>query len=219
MKQTKKPHISGFSWNIRKTIILVVSAILIGLWGFFYSWVVVKYGHQYAISISALLVASIAAVGTLLSLKWTRETIRPFLSFSGDVKVDKTQYWVTLTFTIENSGSLPASDIYTEIDFFNENEEVTKDNLSSKYPPLKRRPEVTMVFPNKPTYANYALDLRDIADKELWQDISNGKVTVRLRIRYKNMSKEYITIQTEKVEKLEQARQVQLIPSFPQKWK
>jgi hypothetical protein len=214
----KQKRHSGFSWSKQKTITLTVSIAIVVAWGCFYNFVVEHYGHQMAVSLTALLVASIAAVGTLLSLKWTRDTIRPFLYMDGSIGVKKVGKYITLEFNIKNSGSLPAEDVYVDIDFFDKDEEITEKNTSSKYAPPTRELEFPTLFPNSIYHEVYVLDLKQKNDLELWNKIIKGEINCRVKIKYKSLSREHITIMTEKLEKREWEETIVTTPIPPQKW-
>lgn len=181
---------------------------------------------------ASLIIASIAAIfaglsalaarqsleKTRESLELTRNAIRPFISSSGMIPISYTPDTVTLTFNIQNSGSIPGNDVYTHIDFFDEDEEVTEDNLSNKYPPPNRQSSYGIMLPNDIHYEKYILDLKDKGDLELWENIEKGKVKFRLRIMYKSFGRKHLTLQTEKIVKLKGQKELQLIPDVPQKW-
>lgn len=220
----KKPvHIHRFSLSRREKIILAVSIVIVVGWGFYYSYVAEQYGRQHAISLTALLVASIAAVAMLLSLNWTRDTIRPFISLSGDVSADMKGTYVNIPLKICNSGSIPASGVHVTIDFFHKNEEVTEDNLSGKFLPAAEFPAALpifpIVFPNDSVCTQYILDLKDKNDLELWGKIKAGEVKFRLRINYTSLGRKHVTIQTEQITKVEWEKKLILTPVSPWKWK
>jgi hypothetical protein len=209
----------SFSWSKQKTITLIITIAIVGAWWRFYCFIEEHYGHQYAIALTALLVASIAAIGTWLSLKWTRDTIRPFLYTAGSINVEKVGEHRNLVFNIQNSGSLPGEDVQTEIDFFDEDEEVTEENLSNKYVPPTRETAHSILFPNSSYYEKYILDLNQKNDLELWDNIGKGKTKCRVRIMYKSLGREHVTITTEKLEKREWEETIVTTPIPPQKWK
>jgi hypothetical protein len=211
--------ISGFSWDRRKTIILAVSITIVVLWGLLFSHAVEKYGQQYAISLTALLVASIAAVATLFSLRWSRDTVRPFLSLPGaEFSPDIGEDYVIIQISIRNSGSLPATDVDVDMDFFAHDEEVTEKNRSSKFTTHTKSSLKPMILPNSHFTWRYELNLKDRNHAELWQNIINGKIKFRLRIRYESLGRKHLTIQTERIQKPQLGRGLVLVPIPPQKW-
>ena len=127
---------------------------------------------------------------------------------------------VTLTLKIQNSGSLPASDIHVNIDFFDKDEEVTEDNRSSQYPQAIRQwsSELPLVFPNRFYYQDYILDLDESSDVELWDNIRSGKAKFRLCIKYASLGRKHETIQTELLAKPDWKEGLILVPVPPQKW-
>ena len=193
--------------------------VFVGLWGLFYSFVAEQYGQQYSISLTALLVASIAAVANLLSLKWSRGTIRPFLSLNTNtIRAEPSGDYVNIEFGIHNSGSLPATDIEVDIDFFANDEAVTEDNLSNKYPPAKKSALTIMILPNNDFTAEFVIDLKNKDDSGLWDNFKDGNVIVRLRIFYESLSRKHVTIQTEKICRQPWEKDLVFVPISPQKW-
>lgn len=218
MKRRKR--ISGFSWSKRKTIILLIPAIFVTTWGYFYSWLQDIYGHLFPIALTALLVASIAAISNLLSLQWSRNTVRPFLFFGGGtVRVDASGDYMTIPFRIYNSGSLPATNVDVDIDFFACEEEVTEDNLGSRFSPASVLSARTMILPNSDFTNRYILDLKDSNDSELWKHIEQGQVKVRLRISYESLGRKHATIQTQQISSPAWDKGLALLPIPPQTWK
>lgn len=197
----------------------VVVAVLVVAFAVYLGWLEsIALSFAFLSIIVATFFASRSLKRTSESLELTRKMIRPFLTLSDVIPVDKVRDNVTLTFKIHNSGSLPASDAHTDIDFFGEGEEVTEDNLSTKYQRPKRMYEYSLVFPNHHYYEVYILNLKDTNDLDLWENIRNGKVKFRLRIMYTGLGNEYITIQTEHITKPEWEDKLQLLPVLPQKW-
>lgn len=188
--------------------------------------------NTYVIVCSSVVIASIAALNSMFasisardslvttrqSLELTRKMIRPFLSSSDVIPVSRIGNNVTLTLKITNSGSLPSNDTHADIDFFDEDEEVTEDNLSNKYHRPDRTYEYSLVFPNNHYYEVYILDLQDKYDVELWENINKGKIKFRLRIIYTSFDNEHVTIQTEHIAKPEWVGKLQTLPVLPQKW-
>jgi hypothetical protein len=218
MKRIKR--ISGFSWDRQKTIILAGGIIFVVLWERFFSYISETYGQQYAISLTALLVASIATVAALLSLRWARDTVRPFLALFG-IKFTSNgvgKDYASVEFNIKNSGSLPATDVDVDVDFFDYDEEVTENNSSSKFAPANKLPTTPMMIPNNDYVSVYTFDLKDRNDVELWENIGKGKTKVRLQIRYKSLGRQHLTIQTERISKSLRGKSLEWVPIPPQKW-
>lgn len=188
--------------------------------------------NTYVIVCLSVVVASIAALNSMFasvsardslvatreSLELTTKMIRPFLSLSDVIPVSRKGNSVTLTLKITNSGSLPSKDTHANIDFFDEDEEVTEDNLSNKYHRLDRIDGHCLVFPDNYYYEVCILDLQDKNDLELWENINMGKIKFRLRIMYASFDNKYITIQTEYIAKQAWITQLRLLPVLPQKW-
>ncbi len=180
------------------------------------------YGIAISFAFFSIIVATYFASRSLKltskSLELTRNTQRPFLSLSESIPVSMTEDMATMTFNIRNSGSLPAGDVHSEIDFFDEDEEVTEDNLSSKYLSPHRRSEYGLLFPNSTYYEKFQLDLKDKGDLELWQNIEEGKVKFRARIMYGGLETRHITIDTAQIVRIRGEEQLQILPISPQKW-
>jgi hypothetical protein len=181
--------------------------------------------NAYAIVCVSVIVASVAALNSMFasvaahdSLELTRNSLRPFLYIAGSIGIKGVGKFIRLTFTIQNSGSLPAEDVNADIDFFYEDEEVTEDNLSRKYQLPTREPVFSLVFPNSSYYPRYILNLQDENDLELWQNIQQGKTACRVRITYKSLGRKHLTIETEKLAKQEWEENLITTPIPPQKW-
>lgn len=224
--------------NIIPTIIFLViieTAIAILIW-FSGEWFLAgsreTFGplNNYVFIWLSIVIASIAAFGTVLAfstshdsfnitkeslditkkaLELTRATTRPFLSVqSGDAHMKITANEIITEYVITNSGSLPASEVETDITFFDIDEDVTEDNQSKKYPipnelyQLSGQSSCTTIFPNRSIRLESQLNLKDKAYMKLNHNIDNGKVKLRLSIFYKYKSSNYKTIQTEYIHKV-----------------
>jgi hypothetical protein len=188
--------------------------------------------NTYVIVCLSIVIASIAALNSMFasvaahdslvttqkSLELTRNSIRPFLYIAGSIGVDKVGKYIKLTFAIQNSGSLPGEDVHVDIDFFDEGEKVTEENTSSKYTVPTRELESPLLFPNSVFYEGYVLDSESKNDLELWDNIVKGKTKCRVRISYKSLEREHITIITEKLAKQEWEDKIVTSPIPPQKW-
>jgi len=219
---------------IPTTLILLVIEVIVAclIWFIFGGRPTFGPLNTYVIVCVSVVIASIAALNSMFasinardsltatrkSLELTRKMIRPFLSLSDVIPVSRIGNNVTLTLKITNSGSLPSNDTHSDIDFFDEDEEVTEDNLSNKYHCPDRTGKYSLVFPNNHYYELCILNLQDKNDVELWENINKGKIKFRLRIMYASFDTEYITIQTEHIAKPEGVTQLQLLPVLPQKW-
>lgn len=155
---------------------------------------------------------------TTESLELTRNAIRPFVSSVGTIPVSYTADTITLTFQIINSGSIPASNVNTLIDFFDKDEEVKVDNLSNKYLPPNRQSGYSLMLPKNMHYEKFILDMKDKGDIQLWQNIQRGEVKLRLRTTYESLGRKHGTIQTNQIVKLKGQKDLQLIPVLPQEW-
>ena len=166
----------------------------------------------------AVIFAGISALTANRSLELTRNSIRPFLYTAGSINVERVGKYITLALNIQNSGSLPGENVHVDIDFFDEDEEVTEENPSNRYAPPTREPEFPLLFPNSDYYEKYVLNLEQKNDLELWNNIEKGKTKCRVRIMYKSPGRKHITIQTEKLVKREWEENIVTTPIPPQKW-
>lgn len=182
----------------------------------------VMYGIAICFAFLSIIVSTFFASRSLTltskSLELTRNSIRPFLYTAGSIGVKRVGKYITLTFNIQNSGSLPGEDVHVDIDFFDEDEEVTEENLSNRHTPPTREPEFPLLFPNSVYNETFVLDLEQKNDLELWNNIGTGKTKCRLRIMYKSLGRRHITIQTEKIVKQEWEETLVTVPIPPQKW-
>ncbi len=140
--------IVGLIWS-RKVSIL---GFLVGLYWVYYSYN--RYEFTVFISYVALLVAAIAALATLLSLKQTRDMIRPFLSFGGTINLGGSHEKITLALPIKNTGSMPANDIEVIIHAFGTDEKIDIENVGIKYKGFfeeetKDYQQALVLFPNQ----------------------------------------------------------------------
>jgi hypothetical protein len=214
----KRLHIFGLSWSLKEVVILsAIIAILILL---IISCIFLPdvWENLYIIPIAALVVASIAAIGTLVSLKLTRDTIRPFIYTAGDIVVERPTGQIRLIFNIYNSGSLPGEDVNTDITFFDKDEEITEENLSNTYETEVIKSKPSILFPNSKHDHNFILDLGQANDLKLWNNITQGKTKCRIRTTYKSLGRNHITIQTGELAKVEWAEEIVSHPISPQKW-
>lgn len=187
---------------------------------------------SYVIICFSVVIASIAALNSMFasvaahdsfittseSLELTRKMIRPFLYTAGSIDVKRVGNHITLVFAIQNSGSLPANDVKTDIQFFDKDEEITEENLSSKYAPLPEESISPILFPNSTIYRNYVLNLKEANDLELFTALKEGKTECRVQTKYASLGIRYLTIQTIKLAKLDWAKGIFVTPILPQKW-
>ena len=151
------------------------------------------------------------------SLQLTRAANRPFVSCTGLITEHKQGKNLVLAFPIQNSGSLPADDVYVEIDPFHISEQVAEHNQGNSYTRPQRDRQTAIIFPKLEHEELFRLDLADTSDHQLWLDIQSGVVLFRLRINYKNMGVDSVTIQTMTVQKVA-GRGIVVVPRYPQKW-
>jgi hypothetical protein len=209
-----------------RTIFKAIGSLVIGgLYVACLIWVAKTYDITLAISLGALAVATVAAISNLLSLKWSRDTIRPFLSCQHghvitNIVTDKAgSEHVNIPFRICNSGSLPATNINTDIHFFEHDEEVSDSNRSNKFEIATKIPIEPMLLPNAEYIVSYILDLPKSNDAMLWENIKKGTVKVRIKISYGCLGRRFLTIQTEEISRPDYEKGLVFVPVQPQKWK
>ena len=137
------------------------------------------------------------------SLKLTRNTVRPFLSVQpGEVKAHRTATEVTISFEVKNTGVLPGELVSVDVAFFDSDEVVTNDNDSDKYPGSSEAPAQPIVFPNAAYILNHTINISIDIGKQMWENVRNGNMKIRHRVKYKDMNAEYLTVQTERLGRL-----------------
>ncbi|MFC2068304.1 hypothetical protein ACFLTP_04790 [Chloroflexota bacterium] len=202
-----------------KPLRIITSLIVIGLFITILVYIAKTYNISLAISLLALTVASVAAIANLISLKWTRDTIRPFLSLNSDgIKMEQIKTHISIPFRIFNSGSLPSTDVDVDIDFFAQNEVITEDNHSSRFARAEKSLIPNMIHPNNYYTEKYILNLKDKGDLELWESINQGKVAFRLRVYYTSRGRKHVTISTNKMHQPSWEKGLILESILPQKW-
>jgi hypothetical protein len=185
-----------------------------------------------------LLLSTLALVANLIALFFTRRSLqkteeglqltraiqRPFVSFSGPIRILKKANSIILEFKVQNFGNFPASDIKEYFQFFSEDENITEDNISAKYPPvisrwsLDKHSYTMTIFPHDFLWLTCNFELKQKNQAELWRDIQNGKVKVRLQIIYNELSKKHSTNQAMKLSMLEGKQELLGTPIAPYKW-
>jgi len=166
-------------------------------------------------SITAIF-AGIAAILATQALGLTRSTTRPFLALQpGEASAESKGHVVTQEVSIMNTGSLPANILTAELTFFGEDEEITEDNVSKQYPKQSEPPRNVVVFPNYAYHLVHSFDLSREIERRLFENMRKGKVKWRVRITYRGQEIEYMTVQTERIEK-EEAGKLMRIPIPPQ---
>jgi len=182
---------------------LLVGAAVI----FWISYIYQHYPFIEFLSHFALMVATIAALAALLSLKYTRDTVRPFLSFSGTINLGGTPQELTLAFPVTNTGSMPADNVKLTIDPFGTGERISLDNVSKKYERfLELENEVSeealTLFPNQTWQCVVNTDLTRQTNKQLYHGMLGGHVKLRITITYSSFGRKHKTIHTVAFDKL-----------------
>jgi hypothetical protein len=179
----------------------------------------------FLISCIATIFAGVSALLALRSLEMTKKalelttiTMRPFLTVQpGDVSLKQREHIATLEFHVKNTGPVPANLVTAEITFFDDAEVIEDDNESKHYPKDRQQPKGIVIFPDAVYNLIQRFDLHRGIDKKLFDNIMNSKVKSRFRVTYSAQSVEYVTVQTEKLEK-EEAEAIARVPIQPQKW-
>jgi len=174
--------------------------------------------NTYVIVCLSVVIASIAALNSLLASSIASDTQRPFIYTADSINVKRVGDQIRLIFNIYNSGSLPGKDVNTDITFFDKDEEITEENLSSKYESEVVKSESSILFPNSKHYHNFILDLSQENDLKLWNNILQGTTKCRIRTTYTSLGRKHITIQTEELAEQEWAEEIVTHPIPPQKW-
>jgi len=192
-------------------------------------WVYYSYEHyEFIVFISyfALLVAATAALANCISLKYTRDTVRPFLMFGGTINLGGLPEKRTLAFPITNSGSVPADNVKLEVKPFGIDEQISLENVSKKYAmffdePTKDSQEALILFPNATWQSVLAADLTQESDQELWKGLLNGNIKLRITISYSSFGRRHKTIQTLAFDELSLSKDEKRLYGLsvkPQKW-
>lgn len=169
----------------------------------------------------SIIIATVAVINSVFATTLANETQRPWLYMIGGkiTATEKGNKYTVLPFILRNSGSLPATNIDSHIDFFANEEELTEDNASRVFEVPTRGEETPMLLPNDTYTDEFVLDIQNPNDAQLLDCIKQGKTKVRFRISYESLSRKHLTIQTDRLSKLEWQEDLALIPIPPQKWK
>lgn len=219
LKLTKKPKLPKPS---TRSVLGLVVLVLVILFAIFYItnpnqfWL----NAPFYISCFAVIFAGISVLVALHALELTRNTIRPFLSWQpGEMSFEQitSRGTVALGFHVKNTGPVPAKLVSAEAAFFDAAEVIEDDNESKHYPKEREQPKNTLIFPDTVYNVVQYFDLSRAIDKKLYENMVAGKVAVRFRMEYSAQSREYVTVQTEKLGKAERGL-MNRVPIQPQKW-
>ena len=177
------------------------------------------------ISSIAAIVASITAWLALRSLNMTEEaltltrsTIRPYLALQpGEVSPKHGKNTISLAFQVKNTGSVPANLVAADIVYFGDDEVIEEDNQSKHYKKEEEKPKEAVIFPGAVYNLEHIFDMRNVIEKKVIDDMTLGKVKLRCRLKYGAKEMEYITVQTERLERVERGG-LRRIPIQPQRW-
>lgn len=211
-----KKKFNNFKWIRALVYVLIGGAIIFGGGYPFYKSNDITGFLSYA----SIILVGYAVFVSIKSLQLARNTQRPFLSLplAEPIPISIERDIVTINFKIQNSGLLPASDVHADTTFYDKDEKVTETNQSNKYPTVSQSKGSLLLFPNTYFYEELSFNLDEKDEMELWENIKHGNVKFRLRITYKNLSRDCITIQTEQIVKLVGLKGLETIPIPPQKW-
>jgi hypothetical protein len=159
------------------------------------------------LSYCALMVAAIAALAATLSLKYTRDTVRPFLYFDGTINLEGNPPEIpALGFPVTNSGMMPADNVTIRINPFETNEKITADNVSKRYEESffasAEKVDKLSLFPRQTKQLLIKVDLTRPDHEQLLQRLLAGHVKLRINISYSGLGKKYRTISTVGFDKL-----------------
>ena len=188
----------GIRWAKKELIAIALVAACV-IYGMVYSYL--HYPFYIFLSQFALVAAAVAALIAALSLKYTRDTVRPFLTFGGTVNLGGPREKRTLAFPITNTGSMPADDVRLRIDPFGIDEEIGLKNASKRYKSLcdeknEDDQEALVLFPNQTWQHVLNLDLTTENNKKWWEWLLNGNIKLRITILYRSLGRKHKTIQT-----------------------
>lgn len=205
------------TWPKRRIFGFVIG-MAIGLTWITYSFVTL--GIDASLPYLAILVAALAAMASFMCLQWARDTVRPFLFFTGDIDVGGKDDERYMTFHIKNSGVMPGSNVRIEVVPFGIDEEITTDNTGKRYSFPKEHDEPIIIFPNLGYQAVRSFDLKRVEDKNVWESIMAGKVKLRIKIFYESLRRKHETIQSIHIDQFDavKAKLWGLIVE-PQMWK
>lgn len=169
----------------------------------------------------SIIIATMAVINSVFATTLANETQRPWLyMIGGEVTAyERNNRYTVLPFIICNSGSLPATNIDCNIDFFANEEKITEDNESRVFKVATKGEETLMLLPDGTHTEEYVLDIQNPNDRQLLDCIKQGKAKVRLRISYESFSRKHLIIQTYELSKREWEESPAFIPIPPQKWK
>jgi hypothetical protein len=213
---------------IRTNIILItVEVILASLIWFSGAWFFAgsreTFGplNSYIFIWLSIIIASMAVINSIFATTLANETQRPWIYMIGGkiTSYERNNRYTVLPFILRNSGSLPATNVCCNIDFFANEEKITEDNNSHIFEVAITREETPMLLPNDTYTEQYVLDIQNTNDRQLLDCIKQGKAKVRFRISYESFSRKHLIIQTYELSQPKWEESTTFIPIPPQKWK
>jgi len=172
----------------------------------------------FLVSIIVIFLACISVWVAVQSLKLTRNVMRPFLALqASEVSPKEVQQKVVFEFHVKNTGSVPANVVTIEMQFFDDAEVIEEDNTSKHYYKGRHEtPEGVVIFPGAVYNFEKWIDRSNSIGKKLLEDMMNGEVKLRFRVKYRAQGMDYITVQTEKLKA--EAGALTRLPIQPQRW-
>ena len=169
----------------------------------------------------SIIIATMAVINSTFATTLANETQRPWLYIIGGkvTAYERNNRYTVLPFILSNSGSLPATNVYCNIDFFANEEKITEDNKSRVFEVAVKGEETPMLLPNGTYTEEYVLDIQNPNDRQLLDCIKQGKTKVRFCISYESLSRKHLTIQTYELFQRKWEENLAFIPIAPQKWK
>lgn len=178
----KRVNLFGFRWSWAEIVGLSVGILggTLLVWNLF-----ANLEYTYFLASLAIVVAAVAGVGTLLSLKWTRDTVRPFLSITArEFILHEEGDWGFIKLTMRNLGSLPAEEVSIDISSFMSEREGESEKLFD----TQRLFDALVIFPNQEGEIMYTVT------PVLFPEFVRKGAKLHVKIKYKSIHKECETL-------------------------
>lgn len=167
--QVRKPiPLFGLGFTAREVVLITVLVAAIGA---ALGYIFVASGFATFLATMSAVAALVAIILVALSLKLTRETVRPFLTISRlDIERDTSGDPLNLVATVSNTGPMPARNVVVHMNLFflRTNEQVFSKSI-----------ELGLVFPRADN-SNVTLKPKP----EFWKSVRAGKVGVSIKMTY-----------------------------------
>ena len=177
----------------KKSVVLVVLLAIAAFVPTF--WMM---GLQYAVAVSALVVAFVACIVNLASTNVMLRSVRPFVGVLGPITLVPEGTGLKVRFRIANRGTVPAEDVQTSVAFFEPNEPVTPGGEGTFYQPPKSTNQgiSECLFPSAECVHVIALDSGDTSEAAAINAIRQANLKMRIGIRYSASGRHFHTVQT-----------------------